>query len=357
MPDPDEPRRPDAFATLRGPYPEAVGHSSVKNNNTWSCGLPSGLHPETLCIAFGRPEHEAGNPVNVPLSASSTYHHTSSRDYARDGSDTVAAFESVLGALDHGTAVAFSSGMAAIAAVAVIKTLAGHADLLWLESMSNPLMKVPDVPAVIAAGKAAGATVVVDATFVTPLVQRPLELGADIAMHSITKFIGGHSDLLMGALVAKDPVLAEKIRKRRYFTGSIPGVLEAFLALRGFRSLPVRMQRHQENAMEIAKRLQAHPAVEKVLYPGLPSHTGHKRAAKNQQGFGAMMSFLVRGGEAASAALCNSVHLITNATSLGGCETLMERRAQYPVDAARGTPPNLNTLLSRGLKMKAGDHS
>jgi len=210
-------------------------------------------HANTVAVAAGRPSHAEGNPVNAPIAMSSTFHHFSERDYAREGSDTVAAFEAALGALDGGTALAFSSGMAAISAVAeglpagarvvtpitlylgaaalwteqqrlgkinltevdmtdteaVVDALGSKTDLLWIESPSNPLLGVADLPALIAAGHKAGAIVAVDTTFTTPILQRPLQLGADITMHSATKFIGGHSDLLMGALVASDKALAQ----------------------------------------------------------------------------------------------------------------------------------------------------
>lgn len=385
------------MAALSGHQAEANGHDEAAAQ----------YRTETIAVAAGRPKHEAGAAVNVPISVSSTFQHFTGRDYARDGSDTVAAFEAALGALEGGKALSVSSGMAAVALLveglpaaskivmplsaysgvvmviteqhrlgkaevtevdltdtdAVIKALGSKTDLLWIESPSNPMLGVADIPALIKAGHAVGATVVVDCTFTTPLLQRPLELGADVVMHSVTKFIGGHSDLLMGALVFADPALAAKVKQRRFITGALPGTLEAFLALRGLRTLPIRVERHQQNAAEIAARLDSHPAVEVVLFPGLASHPGHKRAKAQQHGFGSMMSFMVHGGEAAAKAFCDAVQLLLHATSLGGVESLIERRAQYPVDAARGATPNLIRLsvgiehvediwadLERGLK-------
>jgi cystathionine gamma-synthase len=223
---------------------------------------------------------------------------------------------------------------------AVLAALSG-ARLLWLETMTNPLLAVPDLPTLIAAGRAAGALVCVDATFATPLLVRSLDLGADLVVHSATKYLSGHSDLLLGVLVTRDEQLAETLRTRRTMTGAIPGALECYLALRGLRTLAVRMERAQHNAGELARRLVAHPRVTRVRYPGLPDDPGHQRAAAQCAGFGAMISFEVAGGAEAAEGLCQSVRLITHATSLGGVESLIERRARHAIDEASGTPENL----------------
>jgi cystathionine gamma-synthase len=324
--------------------------------------------------------------MNTPIVLSATFHGgAEGNDYLRQASSaTVRSFEAAVGSLEGGSALAFSSGMAAIDTLvdgrppgsvavvpqagywsmtalftaaqdlgrlqvrpvditdtnAVLAALPG-ADMLWLETTTNPLMGVCDLPPLIEAAHAQGALVGVDATFSTPLIVRPLELGADVVMHSATKYLAGHSDLLMGILVAGDPALVAQFRARRELRGSFPGALEAYLALRGVRTLAVRLERAQENAMELARRLDAHPAVSRVRYPGLPGDEWHERARRLHDGFGAMMSFEVVGGAAQADAVCDRVRLISHATSLGGVESLIERRGRYPAETANGTPPAL----------------
>jgi cystathionine gamma-synthase len=226
---------------------------------------------------------------------------------------------------------------------AVLAALDG-ANLLWVESPSNPLLEVADLPVLIEAAHRQGALVCVDSTFNTPMVLRPLELGADIVMHSATKYLGGHSDLLMGVLVTRDADLHARLHARQAITGGLPGSLEAYLALRGLRTLPLRMERAQANAAELACRLSRHSAVARVRYPGLPTDPGHDRAARLHDGFGAMISFEVAGGADRAEAVCHAVQLISHATSLGGVESLIERRARYAEDAAAGAPPELLRL-------------
>jgi cystathionine gamma-synthase len=203
------------------------------------------------------------------------------------------------------------------------------------------MIGVVDLPPLIEAAHAVGAVVGVDATFSTPLIVRPLDLGADIVMHSVTKYFAGHADLLMGALITRDGPRAEALTGRRLLTGAIPGALEAYLALRGLRTLPLRLERAQANALELAQRLAAHPAVTLVRYPGLPGDPGHELAARLHAGFGAMMSFDVTGSAEDADAVCDRVQLITHATSLGGVESLIERRGRYAGEMANGTPPTL----------------
>jgi cystathionine gamma-synthase len=347
-----------------------------------------------VVVAAGRPD-VAGAPLNVPIVLTAPFRHAPEQDtnlYARQaGTDTARAFEAAVGALEGGMALAFASGMAAITAVvegrasggvavvpasgysgsvtlfdeqqrlkrmtvrpveladtaAVLAALAG-ADLLWLESVTNPLIDVADLPTLIAAAHDVGALVCVDSTFSTPLVLRPLEHGADVVMHSATKFLAGHSDLLMGVLVTRDDALGAELRARRDLTGAVPGALECYLALRGLRTLALRMDRAQANALELARRLVAHPGVTRVRFPGLPGDPGHELASRIHDGFGAMLSFEVT-TVAAAERICRSVGLITHATSLGGVETLIERRARHAVDAAHGTPPEL-LRLSVGIE-------
>jgi cystathionine gamma-synthase len=343
------------------------------------------LHPESVVVAAGRP-HEPGGPLSTPIVLTAPYRHSGDENaYARHTvSPTIAAFEAALGELEGGTALAFASGVAAGAAVldglptgavavvpkaaysgtvwlfdaqqelgrltlrpvdtadtaAVTEALDG-ADLVWLETVSNPLMTVPDLPALAAAAHAAGALVSVDATFSTPLVVRPLELGADVVMHSVTKYLGGHSDVLMGALVVRSTSLAEELRLRRGRTGAVPGALEAYLATRGLRTLALRMERSQANAAILARRLADDPRVTLVRYPGLPDDPGHSVAARDHAGFGAMIAFEMEGTAENAERLCEAVRLISHATSLGGVESLIERRARHDIDAAFGTPPTL----------------
>ena len=334
------------------------------------------LHPETLAVVAGRPARAPGAPLNEPITPASTFHEGVERGYGRDGNPGWEAFEVALGELEHGHAVAFASGLAAATAVldelpAGVRVIAQKAPyfgvselfrererrglleyephdeltvetlrpviegagLVWIESPTNPMLDVVDLPAVIGLAKQAGALVVVDNTFATPLGQQPLTLGADLVMHSGTKLIGGHSDLLLGALVAKDAAWHRRLMTRRHNTGSTPGVLEAYLALRGLRTLPTRLERMSATARELAIRLAGHPAVSRVRYPGS----------------GSMVSFETRGSGEDAEAVCDAVRLVVHATSLGGVETTMERRARYTSERAVQTPATL-IRLSVGLE-------
>jgi cystathionine gamma-synthase len=341
-----------------------------------------GLRPETAVICAGRPGHAASEPLNVPVVLASNFHASITaapgvedgvRSYARtDATPTWEALETAVGQVEGGHAVAFSSGMAAVAAVldllpagarivapkdcyfgvgelladgqqqgrwsidridltdtASVQAAVAGADLLWLETPSNPLLDIADLPALCAAGRYAGAIVGADNTFATPLLQQPLALGADVVVHSATKFIGGHSDLLSGITIARDQALAERLRHRRGLSGATPGALEAFLALRGLRTLALRLDRGQRNASELARRLDKHPAVSRVRYPGLPGDPGHHTAAAQMSGFGAVLAFEVADAPTADR-LCRAVRIIVPATSLGGVETTIERRSKLP---------------------------
>ncbi|MGH8962479.1 MAG: trans-sulfuration enzyme family protein [Jatrophihabitantaceae bacterium] len=342
------------------------------------------LRPESVVVASGRPADQPDAPLNVPIVLAAPFRHAPEHNgYLRhESSDTIRAFEQAVGALEGGTAVAFGSGMAAVAAIAegqpagaiavvpsaaysgsvqlfgeqqrfgkmqlrsvditdtdaVLAALPG-ANLLWLETITNPLLGVADLPVLIDAAHSAGALVCVDSTFTTPLVGRPLEFGADVVMHSATKYLAGHSDLLMGVLVTRSAERTEGLRLRRGLTGAVPGALESYLALRGVRTLALRMERAQANAATLAQRLAEHPAVTRVRFPGLPSDPGHERAARLYKGFGAMISFEIDGTAEDAERLCRSVRLIGHATSLGGVESLIERRAMHQVDAGSGGPP------------------
>jgi cystathionine gamma-synthase len=316
-------------------------------------GAATGLDPSTLVVTAGRGRGRAGEPVNVPVELSSTYRAGGEVIYGRESNPTWVAFEAAVGALEGGAGVAFASGMAAVAAVASLVPPGGvvvapavaykgartlfsslvavgrlgevrlvditdtasvlaaceGADLLWAESPTNPLLGVADLAALAGAAP----LVAVDNTFATPLLQQPLVLGADIAVHSATKLLSGHSDVVLGVAVARSQDVAERLRSYRTRHGSIPGPMETFLALRGMRTLAVRVERSSATAAELARRLAAHPAVDSVAYPG----------------FGTMVAPVVRGGAAAADAVCAALRLAVPATSLGGVETLVERRAKY----------------------------
>lgn len=334
------------------------------------------LHPETIAVLAGRPAHSPGATLNAPIVPASTFHAGGELGYGRDGNPGWEALEAAIGALEHGHCVTFASGLAAATAIldelpngarvlaqrapywGVASLLRERADqgrielqshgtltadgiagsvdgaaLVWIESPTNPMLDVVDLPAVIGLAKRAGAAVVVDNTFATPMAQTPLTLGADLVMHSVTKLIGGHSDLLLGAVVAADPAYHGRLLARRSKTGATPGVLEAYLALRGLRTLPVRFERAQATAREVAARLAQHRRVQRVRYPG----------------FGAMISFETTGSGADAEAVCEAARLIVHATSLGGVESSMERRARYASERSAGTPDTL-IRLSVGLE-------
>ncbi len=221
---------------------------------------------------------------------------------------------------------------------AVVAASEGAA-LVWLESPTNPCLDVADLAAIAAGAHRHRALVAVDNTLATPILQRPLGLGADLVVHSVTKWLGGHSDVVMGAVVTSGDDALEAVRGRRSLFGGVAGPMEAWLALRGLRTLPARLERASATAAELAARLRGHPAVSRVRYPGLPDDPGHAVAARQMDGFGAMVSFEVVGGAGAADGVCGRVELLTPATSLGGVETTVERRGKYQGEEA--TPPGL----------------
>jgi cystathionine gamma-synthase len=321
------------------------------------------LSPHTVAVTAGRPEGP-GAPLNTPIVLASNFREGG--DYGRThGTETWAALETALGALEGGRAITYSTGMAAAAAIVYalapkvivlpkysymgVRTLLaeyaqqGHlelrpvdisdsadvvgaldgADTLWIETPTNPTLHVADLPVLVGAARERGVRTVVDSTFATPLLQRPLEHGATVVMHSATKFIGGHSDLMLGVCITADDAVFDRLFLARTYQGATPGALEAFLALRGLRTMPVRLEAMQRNAVELVARLGAHPAVAEVRYPGT----------------GAMVSFVMGGGAPAADAVCAGVRLLVPATSLGGVETTIERRNKYAGDAH--VPPGL----------------
>lgn len=343
-------------------------------HDTTDAGSPA-LHPDTVAIIAGRPPHEPGASMSVPVHLTSTYVAGGDHVYGRYGNPTWTAFEDALGALEGGRCVVFASGMGAIAAVldlvepggtvvaprhsytgtvalldelqakgrlraeyvditdtAEVTAACRGAVMVWFESPTNPALEVADIPAIAAAAHEHGALVVVDNTFATPLLQQPLAVGADLVVHSATKYLSGHSDAVMGAVVASSPELADAVVQRRSLTGAIPGPLETFLALRGLRTLPVRLERAQANAQELVRRLTGHPSLEEVRYPG----------------FGAIVSIVVRGGAEPAEALAERTSLWVHATSLGGVESTLERRRRWPLE--QPTIPEGLVRLSVGLE-------
>lgn len=328
------------------------------------------LKPATVAIVAGRPR-DAGEPLNQPPVFASAFGSGEGPGYSRRANPTWEAFERALGELDGGTAVSYGSGMAAAAAVLdslevgahvlvadsayveIRRLLAEHtragrlrttevdaldpvgvaaaldgADALWLDAIANPSLDVPALDEILAAARRAGVLSVVDSTLATPFLLRPLALGADLVLHSATKYIGGHSDLVLGAVVARDPRLATRLRESRAASGAVPGTMEAWLALRGVRTLPLRIERGAASAAVLARRLHRHETVMAVRYPGLPEDPSHANAARLLPAFGGVISFELDGAERADA-VCGAVEVITHASSLGGVETLIERQARW----------------------------
>ena len=328
------------------------------------------LHPETYAITSGRPKSEAGATLNVGISLNSTFQAGSDLGYGRYGNEIWKALEVAISKFEGGETLAFSSGMAAISAVfailpvgaplvasdqgysgvmtllknfhesgrlevrfvdvtdtqGVIAALKGAA-MLWLESPTNPCLDVADLPTLISAAKKMNVGVGVDNTFATPLVQKPLDMGADIVMHSVTKFLAGHSDVLMGSLSTKDPALYKRLEDARKFNGAIPGPFEAWLALRGIRTFVLRFEKGQSNAKYLVEQMKNDKRISRVRYPG----------------FGAMISFEIVGDGQAADRVCEASGIITNATSLGGVESLWERRRRWEIES-HVVPENLIRL-------------
>lgn len=336
------------------------------------------LRTDSLVVAAGRPPRVPGAPVNAPVVLSSTYigvdePHPDQLLYARYGTESWLPLEETIGALEGATerALVFGSGMAAISAAltlvpgggtlimprhsyntsrvaarssaeqrgitlievdiadttaVIAEVAAAQAPVLWIESPTNPMLEIADIRTLAAAVHERGGRVIVDNTFATPLAQLPLSLGADVVVHSVTKYLAGHSDLVMGAVVTDDPQLWAALKSHRDVHGAIAGPWEAWLALRGIRTLALRVERSQRTALELAARLEAHPAVAEVRHPGLASHPQHDLARTQMTGFGSIITVRPAGGVAAAAAVAQSVRLWVPGTSLGGVESLIERR-------------------------------
>jgi cystathionine gamma-synthase len=330
----------------------------------------------TKAIHAGYRPDPATGAVNVPIYASSTFAQDGvgglrgGFEYARTGNPTRAALEAVLAAVEEGRfGRAFSAGMAAtdcaLRAVlrpgdhivipddayggtfrlidkvfrewgvhhtpvhlpdlaAVRAAITADTRMIWVETPTNPLLSIADIVAISEIGHAAGATVLVDNTFASPALQQPLTLGADIVLHSTTKYIGGHSDVVGGALVTNSEELDAKFAFLQNGAGAVPGPFDAYLTMRGLKTLELRMHRHCDNAAQVAAFLAGHPAVSQVLYPGLATHPGHAVAARQMRGFGGMVSVRMHGGADAARKLCSRTEIFILAESLGGVESLIE---------------------------------
>jgi len=347
---------------------------------------------ETVAVhAGGAPDRETG-AIAPPIHLATTFEHGPESErihdfyYIRENNPTQARLEAALAAIESGEkALAFASGLAAAATAmqslpagshvlvaddgyydvrtiareflprwggessladvadldAVRRALRPNTRLVFAESPSNPMMKVVDIGALAELSHRAGARLLIDSTFATPALQRPLELGADIVMHSTTKYLGGHSDVQGGALIFKraDELATEASHVRKVL-GSVASPFGSWLVLRGLRSLACRVERHSANALALARALESHPAIEAVHYPGLESHPAHAVARRQMSAFGGMLSFRVRGGRAAAVRVVSRLKLFTVATSLGGTESLIEHRASSEGPTSR-TPDNL----------------
>ena len=331
--------------------------------------------PSTLAVTSGRPPREPDAPLNTPVTFASTYVAGGDVEYGRYGNPTWTALEDAVGALEGGRCLTFSSGLAAVSTVLDLVTQGGKvvaprhayngtvmqladlesrgrvvahlvdvtdtdavvaacedAVLVWLESPTNPALEVADVATITAAAHEAGAYVVVDNTFATPLLQTPLDDGADVVVHSATKYLAGHSDALLGAVCTRDEELYGVLKGRRDLLGAVPGTMEAWLVLRGMRTLHLRVERAQSNAQALVPRLEAHPAVSEVRYPG----------------FGGMISIVLTQGALAADLLTRKTSLWVHATSLGGVESTFERRRRWRTEPT--TIPDALVRLSVGVE-------
>lgn len=333
------------------------------------------LAPSTIAVTAGRPARDPDAPLNVPITMASTYVAGGDLEYGRYANATWTALEDTLGALEGGRCLTFASGMAAVTTVldlvsngakivaprhsysgtimqladleargrikaelvditdteAVVRAC-DDAALVWLESPTNPALEIADIETITAAAHEAGAYVVVDNTFATPLLQTPLAQGVDVVVHSATKYLAGHSDVLLGAVCTRDEELFGVLKNRRDLQGAIPGAFEAWLVLRGMRTLHVRVERAQANAQELVGRLADHPALSEVRYPG----------------FGAIVSIVLAQGALAADLLTHKTQLWVHATSLGGVESSLERRRRWKGEAP--TIPEGLVRLSVGIE-------
>jgi cystathionine gamma-synthase len=353
----------------------------------------------TRAIHAGQEPDAATGAVNVPVHLSTTFKQDGvgglrgGYEYSRSGNPTRTALQEALAALEQGTqGMAFASGLAAedtllrtvcepgshvilggdayggtfrliskvLSRWGVEHTPADLNDpdalraaiqpttrVIWTETPTNPLLNIADIALTAEVAHDAGALLVVDNTFASPYLQQPLTLGADVVVHSTTKYLGGHSDVVGGALVTADAELGERLAFNQNAMGAVAGPFDSWLVLRGIKTLGVRMDRHQQNAARITEFLLGHPDVTAVLYPGLPDHPGHDIAVKQMSGFGGMLSFRVRGGEEQALRICERAQLFTLAESLGGVESLIEHPGRMTHASAAGSPLEVPADLVR----------
>ncbi|WP_168647979.1 cystathionine gamma-synthase [Dyella marensis] len=366
--------------------------------STSTCAVRAGIESDTQHGAVVPPLHLSTNYAFEGLGGKRAY------DYSRSGNPTRDLLGNALAELEQGAgAVVTASGMAAVAlalelvpaggrvlaahdcyggtwrlldawakkgrftldfvdltdSVALAAGLAGKPSLVWVETPSNPLLRITDIRHVAQAAHAAGALVVVDNTFLSPALQQPLVLGADVVVHSTTKYINGHSDVVGGAVIARDQAVADQLKWWGNCNGLTGAPFDSFLTLRGLRTLSVRLRQHQENAQRIADLLDGHAAVRKVYYPGLDSHSGHALAARQQAGFGAMLSFELEGEVAQIEAFVNELQYFSLAESLGGVESLIAHPASMThasmAPEARRTAGIADSLLRISVGIEDGD--
>ena len=354
---------------------------------------------ETLAIHAGQEPDAGTGAVVVPIYQTSTYAQDGvgglrqGYEYSRTGNPTRAALEECLAALESGTrGLAFASGMAAedtlmrailspgdhmiipgdayggtfrlvskvmerwgvqwdavdqSDAEAVRAAVRPNTKVVWTETPTNPLLKITDIEKVAQITHEAGALLVVDNTFASSYLQQPLTLGADVVVHSTTKYLGGHSDVIGGALVVSDPELGERLAFHQNTMGAVPGPFDAWLTLRGIKTLGVRMDRHSANAERVVAALEGHPAVREVFYPGLEDHPGHGTAARQMKSFGGMVSFALRDGEKAALTVCERTKIFRLAESLGGVESLIEHPGRMTHASTAGSPLEVPADLVR----------
>jgi cystathionine gamma-synthase len=355
---------------------------------------------ETLAIHAGQEPDPTTGAVVPPIYQVSTYKQDGvgglrgGYEYSRSANPTRTALEECLAALEGGArGLAFASGLAA--EDTLLRTVCGPGDhvvipddayggtyrlfaqvlrrwglehnparlsdpaavaaairpgqtkVVWVETPTNPLLGIADIAALAEVAHAAGALLVVDNTFASPYLQQPLALGADVVVHSTTKYLGGHSDVIGGGLVAADAEVAERLAYHQNAMGSVAGPFDSWLVLRGIKTLAVRMDRHCANAERVVEHLLGHPAVEEVLYPGLHGHPGHAVAARQMRAFGGMVSFRVRGGEEAALAVCGRAEVFTLGESLGGVESLIEHPGRMTHASVAGSPLEVPADLVR----------
>ncbi|MFY0407981.1 cystathionine gamma-synthase [Solicola sp. PLA-1-18] len=352
---------------------------------------PSDHGFETLAIHAGQEPDPRTGAVIQPIYATSTYKQDGvgglreGYEYSRSANPTRTALEECLAALEGGArGLAFASGLAAedtllraltapgqhvvipndayggtfrlfdrvaqpwgleytpapIADVDAVRAAIrpGTTSVVWVETPTNPLLGIADIEALAGVAHEAGAILVVDNTFASPYLQQPIRHGADVVVHSTTKYAGGHSDVVGGALVARDADVGEKLTYHQNAMGAVAGPFDSWLVMRGLKTLALRMERHSDNAEAVVQHLLAHPGVESVLYPGLPDHPGHEVAARQMRRFGGMVSFRMAGGEQAAVDVVNRCRLFTLAESLGGVESLIEHPGRMTHASAAGSP-------------------